>query len=165
MVSCLVAIDVQAGFIGPHTESVVPRIVELASSGRFDHVVATRFKNYPGSPYERFIGWDGLSDPESQAVFPALEALCERVFDKGSYGCFTPEFEAFLAEKDVDRLYLAGIDTDCCVLKSALDAFERNLDCKVLIDACASNGGPGSHEAAIVVMGRTIGEGQVVRGL
>lgn len=164
MTSCLVAIDVQAGFISPRTQQVPDRIVKLAQSQLFDYVAATRFMNYPGSPYEKFIGWTGLSDPKSQAVYPRLEACVDRVFNKTTYTCFTDEFVAFITDNNIDELYFVGIDTDCCVMKSALDSFERLISCHVLTYYCASNGGPTSHEAAITVLRRNIGASQLIDG-
>lgn len=70
----------------------------------------------------------------------------------------------FLMKNDVKEVYIAGIDTDCCVLKTAIDIFERNIRPIVLIDYCASNGGDESHRSAIRVLERTIGKKQIVYG-
>ncbi|MFT9057807.1 MAG: isochorismatase family protein, partial [Ethanoligenens sp.] len=59
---------------------------------------------------------------------------------------------------NINKLYFVGIDTDCCVLKSATDCFERNIPFEVLINYCATNGGKESQDAAIRVMQRTIGK-------
>lgn len=61
-------------------------------------------------------------------------------------------------------LYLVGIDTDCCVLKTATDLFERGIRPIVLEHYCASNGGEDSHKAALRVMERTIGRNQIAYG-
>ena len=55
------------------------------------------------------------------------------------------------------RWIFVGIDTDCCVLQSVADCFERNIPFEVLLYYCASNGGADSEEAALRVMRRTIG--------
>lgn len=161
MATCLVIIDVQRGFVGPETDFVPDRILELAGRGGFDHVVATRFMNYEGSPYMRFIGWSGLLDEESQRLYPGIDEVAERVFDKNVYTCFTREFSEFVREGGITELFFVGIDTDCCVLKSAVDAFEQNMTCHVLTHYCASNGGVQSHEAGIKVLERTIGPAQL----
>ena len=133
MSSCLVIIDAQNGFITPQTEQVIPRIAELAGSGYYDHIVATRFQNVPDGPYERFLGWDGLMDEGSQEIVPEVLRFAERVFVKYTYTCFTTEFDDYIRRNGIDCLYMCGVDTDACVLKSTIDAFERNIECKVTI--------------------------------
>lgn len=59
------------------------------------------------------------------------------------------------------KVYLAGVDTDCCVLTTATSLFENNIRPIVLTKYCASNGGPQSHEAGILCLKRLIGEKQL----
>jgi nicotinamidase-related amidase len=73
----------------------------------------------------------------------------------------TPELENYLREQQVERLVLCGIATDGCVLKSAVDAFERGIEPVVVTDACASHGGSEIHEAGLLLLGRFIGAGQL----
>lgn len=158
MKNCLVIIDVQNGFLSDRTEHVPVRLQQLLrGKHNFDHVVATQFKNVDGGPYTELMGWYGLLSEDSQKLHPFVSACSEKVFVKNIYSCFTREFELYLEEQGIDKLYFAGIDTDCCVLMSAADCFERNIPFEVLLYYCASNGGPASHEAAILVMERTIG--------
>ena len=63
-----------------------------------------------------------------------------------------------------EKLFIAGVDTDCCVLKIATDLFENNIRPVVLTNYCGSNGGSESHLAGIICMKRLIGEGQLYSG-
>lgn len=164
MASCFVIIDVQNGFVSKKTEHVPERIAALLDGpSRFDHVVVTQFvnTNSDSSPYVRLMQWYGLMTEESQQIHETIQGKYERVFRKYGYSCFTPEFEAFVSENQIDKIYFAGIDTDCCVLKSATDCFERNISFEVLVNYCASNGGEPSHQAALMVLRRTIGRSQI----
>lgn len=162
MTDCLVIIDVQKGFMNDSVTAEIPeKIKKLLDKKHFDHVVSTQFYNEKGSPYEKLMGWKGLLDKESQALAPEIEAVSERVFRKPVYTCFVPEFEEYIKENKIDKLYFVGIDTDCCVLKSSVDCFERNIPFEVLINYCASNGGEKSHAAAITVLERNIGENNI----
>ncbi|MET8146633.1 isochorismatase family protein [Sphaerisporangium sp. NPDC005288] len=58
---------------------------------------------------------------------------------------------------------MCGIATESCVLKTAADAFERNLTPWVIEDASASHAGEVSHEAGLLVTARFIGPRQFVR--
>ena len=62
------------------------------------------------------------------------------------------------------HVFLCGADTDCCVLKTSTDLFEKGIMPIVLTDYCNSNGGPNSHEAGLLVMGRLIGKKSIVPG-
>lgn len=162
MSDCLVIIDVQKGFMHrANTPEIPEKIVALLQKKSFDHIVCTQFYNEDGSPYDIFMGWEGLKDSESQALDPEVKAASEKIFRKSIYSCFVPEFEEFIRDNRIDKLYFVGIDTDCCVLKSCTDCFERNIPFEVLINYCASNGGQRSHDAAITVMERTIGRNMI----
>lgn len=125
-------------------------------------MVFTRFRNHAGSAYERLIGWDRLrTGPETDLV-PELVTLATRVIEKAQYSAFTPEFEALVRQAGWRRLLFCGIATDGCVLKSAVDAFERDLRPIVVLDACASHGGNDVHECGLTLLGRFIGRRQLV---
>lgn len=159
MNTCLVIIDVQNGFISDRTNHIPDKIVELVKNQNnlFSHIVATKFKNLPDSPYEHFMNWHGLTTSHSQELDSRIQTIPERIFVKHTYSCWTDEFKEFLKKNGIKKLYFLGIDTDCCVLKSASDAFEYNFPFEVLLNYSASNGGKESHEAAIKVMQRMLG--------
>ena len=157
MKTCLVLIDVQIGFLSPRTKQIPQRIKALIERSSFDYIVATRFVNTMGSPYVKLLGWTGLMEQVEQTLHAVVEACADRVFPKKGYTCFTPAFTRFIHENDIRSLAMCGIDTDCCVLKSAIDAFERGIRCDVICDCCASNGGIKSHNAALLVLKRAIG--------
>lgn len=66
-----------------------------------------------------------------------------------------------LLQNNITEAYIAGIDTDCCVLATAISLFEHNIRPVVLEQYCVSNGGDVSHQAAITVLERTIGLNQI----
>jgi nicotinamidase-related amidase len=147
----LVVIDVQNGFIRASTEGVIPKIKALvqtwvAAGGR---PVFTRFINVPDSPYERLIS--------------TLKPLAMQVIDKNYYSAFSAGAFRDLVRKNAwHRIAIAGIATDSCVLKTAMDAFELGYTPIVLADSCASHGGVENHEAALRILKRNIGTPQVV---
>jgi nicotinamidase-related amidase len=49
------------------------------------------------------------------------------------------------------------------VLKTAVDAFERDLTPWILKDACASHAGPKAHAAGLFITGRFIGTNQIIQ--
>jgi nicotinamidase-related amidase len=85
------------------------------------------------------------------------------VVDKHIYTLFTPAGTRLVDERGWTDLYLCGIDTDSCVLKTAVDAFERDLTPWILQDACASHAGPEAHAAGLFIAGRFIGTNQLIQ--
>ncbi len=164
----LVVVDMQNGFITDHSKPVVSVLVDLVRRWQAAHgdVVFTRYLNYPGSPFERLIGWTKMADgPETELVAELAPYLGPHtpVIDKYIYSLFTPEGTQLVTEHGWTDLYLCGIDTESCVLKTAVDAFERDLTPWILRDACASHAGPQNHNAGLLVAGRFIGANQIIR--
>jgi nicotinamidase-related amidase len=163
----LVVVDVQNGFITEHSKPVVQVIVDLVRrwQGAHGDVVFTRYLNYPGSPFERLIGWtkmvDGL-DTELVIELTSYVGPDTPVIDKYIYTLFTPEGTRLVDERGWTDLYICGIDTDICVLKTAVDAFEHNLTPWILEDACASHSGPEAHTAGLFIAERFIGTNQII---
>lgn len=85
------------------------------------------------------------------------------VFDKYTYSSVNQETIAFLKRNKIDTVFICGIDTDCCVMETAVDLFEQLIHPYVLTHSSASNGGQESHEAAIEVLSRLIGRNNVVQ--
>jgi len=85
------------------------------------------------------------------------------VIDKYIYTLFTPEGIQLVDEREWTDLYVCGIDTEICVLKTAVDAFERDLTPWILKDACASHSGPEAHAAGLFIAGRFIGTNQIIQ--
>ena len=163
----LVVVDVQNGFITEYSRPVVPVIADLVRRWQAAHgdVVFTRYLNYSGSQFERLIGWSKMIDaPETDLVAELTPHAGSQtpVIDKYIYTLFTPEGTQLVDERGWTDLYVCGIDTEICVLKTAVDAFEHDLTPWILKDACASHSGPKAHAAGLFIAGRFIGTNQII---
>lgn len=163
----LAVIDVQNGFVNEESRYVVPVIADLVSrwQARGGDTLFTRYLNYPGSPWERLINYTEMhGEPETSLVdeIQPYSARATRIVDKTIYSLFSESGTDIIRKHGWTDIYLCGIDTECCVLKTAVDAFERNLTPWVLTDACASHAGPKSHEAGLLVISELIGRGQMI---
>lgn len=159
----LVVIDMQNGFLGMKSEHVIPKVehvVKLCDRAKIP-VVFTRFHNRPNSPYERLIGWKRLRDAPETDITPSLALHAQTVIDKDFYSSFTPEFDQMARDHNWRTFLLCGVATESCVLKTAVDAFERGLRPIVISDACASHAGADIHEAGLVLLSRFIGKSQI----
>jgi nicotinamidase-related amidase len=162
--SILVVIDMQNGFLVQRTEHVLPPVLTLIQEfGKLKRpVVFTRFHNAENSPYERLIGWKRLRSSPETDLTSAVQPYVTNVIDKNIYSAFTAEFIRLLTLNGWTTLVICGVATDSCVLKTAVDAFERDLTPIVVSDACASHGGEEAHNAGLLVLGRFIGKKQIV---
>jgi nicotinamidase-related amidase len=60
-------------------------------------------------------------------------------------------------------MIVIGLDTESCVLKTAVDAFEAGIVPYVVTDLTYSHAGEEAHSAGLLVTGRFIGRRQLVR--
>jgi nicotinamidase-related amidase len=74
----------------------------------------------------------------------------------------TPEFLNYVQTHGINRIYIAGIDTDNCVLKCAVDLFEAGFVPVILADCCMSHAGIEAHQAALKILPRFIGPAQII---
>jgi len=164
MVSCLLLIDVQNGFVTDNTKRVLPRIKQIIKANHFDHIAATRFMNTVDGPYVRIMDWNRFMDEDETKLIDFVDKSAEKVFKKSIYSAVNRELLKFAKDNSIDTFYLAGIDTDCCILKTAADMFEKNMDVRVLLYYSASNGGRKSFNAAVTVLNRLIGKNCIISG-
>lgn len=162
----LVVIDMQQGFVHPNSEYVVPRVVDLVKrwSDAGGALIFTRFLNWSDSPFERFFAWSALMNSPQTDLIPELEpyAASATVVDKPFYTLFTTEGEQVVSAGGWTDLVICGLTTESCVLKTAVDTFERHLTPWVVTDACATHAGEQAHWAGLLVISRFIGRGQLV---
>lgn len=164
----LVVVDVQNGFVTEHSAHVVPVIAELVQewldAGR--DVVFTRYLNFPGSQFETIMGWTKLMGSPEIDIVDELQELSKKslaIIDKKIYTMFNDEGTALARERGWTDMYVCGIDTEVCVLKTAVDAFEHRVRAWLLTDASASHSGRLPHEAGVLVAQKMIGRRQTIK--
>jgi nicotinamidase-related amidase len=65
-----------------------------------------------------------------------------------------PKFGKWFAIREkvnVDRIYIAGVSTDCCVLSTALEAVDDGIEVFIIEDACAGSSQE-AHVDALKIM-------------
>jgi nicotinamidase/pyrazinamidase len=165
----LVIVDYQNDFTPPDGALAVPegdaiagRINELAGSGEYDLVVATRDWHPPdhGSFAEQGGPWPAhcVQGTEGAALHPALVASAiDEVVDKGQdpategYSGFQgTRLAELLRERAVEHVTVVGLATDYCVKHTALHALQEGFP--VTVDTTAVRGvdvHPGDSERAL----------------
>ena len=169
MKNIIIIIDMQKGFTSSeHTAYLKEKIANLLEQNIFDIVIATRFLNEDNSIFEQLHSWKYLKEETERELVEEIESYIDYVEDKFIYTCVNANFIQRLCQLNggqyPKQIFLAGVDTDCCVLATAVDLFENNIRPIVLTDYCASNGGVESHKAAITCMKRLLGKKQIKEG-
>lgn len=154
---CLVIIDCQSGFLkNPDVSWIPDAIYRLVHSRKFDHVVNTVFQNKTHSFFTNQLQWDGCMTEKDWRVPSMIADISERTFAKSQYSCFTTEFQQFIHEEHIDKLYFVGVDTDACILASAFSAADYDIPFEILEDYCASSGGERLHASALQIIHRNL---------
>lgn len=163
----LIVVDMQYGFVRPASEHVISAVVDVVSRWQANSgdVVFTRYLNDPAMPFERLLHWNRLRESPDIDIVSELQiyvAQATAVLTKTVYTLFTDEGTELVRRHGWTDLYICGLATESCVLKTAVDAFERNLTPWILQDASGSHAGRAAHDAGILVASRFIGEGQII---
>lgn len=155
----LLIVDVQCGFINEFTHHIPQRVVRLLDRNEYAPILFTRFINASDGPYNRFLNWDSChSEPETNIV-PELQPFAQPdfVFSKSGLCGMPDKLADYLHKQNIQRVFIAGIDTDMCVLKIAMDLFDVGIEPMVFTDCCASTAGLQAHLAGLAVLSRNIG--------
>ena len=110
----------------------------------------------------RLLQWKKLSKEPSTLIVPELAEFAHDVFVKNYYSAFTPALLSTLKKHSIKQLLVCGLETDACVLKTTLDAFENDFEPFVVEDATTSNGGDEIHASALKILGRYIGKERII---
>ncbi|MCX7354896.1 MAG: cysteine hydrolase [Alphaproteobacteria bacterium] len=158
------------GFDASLVKAIIPNIVSLVAAARDAGlpVFWTRHGYRPDlSDWTPFEAWrlahsgapggepDFTKRPSvrGEPGFEIIPALAPRqdelIVDKSTAGAFcSTDFDRNLRARGVSRLIFTGCTTDVCVHTTLREACDRNYQCALVEDACAS-GDPRAHDAAI----------------
>lgn len=147
MKSFLIMIDNQVGFnTTDKTTEIGKKIVDLSQKNFFDYQIATMYKNDDNlktNLFTRLQNWHFLkTEPEYKYVD---NLKYDYTLTKYVYSAVNKEMINKLTELNGGKMpkciFLVGMDTECCVLKTAIDFFEIGVIPILLKNYTASNSG------------------------
>ena len=149
----------------PGSDAIADRVNELAASGRYALVIATRDWHPPdhGSFAERGGRWPVhcVADSPGAQLHPALnQAAIHKIIDKGTDPASDGDsaFEGtglaqLLHDRGITKVTVVGLGTDFAVSASVLDALREGFDVEIDTEAMRGvNVHPGDDERAIEAM-------------
>lgn len=152
----LLVIDMQVGFWHSVLEDVHPNILRLAES-RAVPVVASQFFNPPESLFHSQLHWYRFTEEKDVKLIDSLEKLKPHTIRHGTYTVWNDELRSWAKQHEIDHVYIAGVFTDVCVTKTAMDVFDDNIPVSVIPDAVHTLHGQPIHDATIRALGQIIG--------
>lgn len=140
----LLAVDLQKEFADKDGkyEEILAFLKEAVRGGGYDKVIATKCVNNKKSNFVRYNNWHKLIKGASELEFEADE-----VIEKQGYGLLD---YSMLPEGSI--IDIIGYDTGACVLKIAMDLFDREYDFRILAKYCYSTGGKEHHELGLKIL-------------
>lgn len=160
MKSLLLVIDLQNGFINEKTEELSEKVNSLLDEKKFDDVVFTRYINSEDNVCYKRLNYKECMTEESKAI--TIDTRGYKVIDKEGYTAVVEELKTYIKENNISEIYVCGIDTECCVLKTVYDLFEQDYDVYVLKDYCGCMAGNQANQNALELLKRNIGYNKVI---
>lgn len=153
--SLLLVIDVQNNFINENTKKIPNRIIKLIKDNKFNYVVFTKFINDRSSNFYKILNYKGCIEENDKKI--VIDTKDNKILEKRTYTALNKELIDYIEKNKINTIYVCGIDTDACVLKTAIDLFESNYNVKVIESCCMSHSGKKYHKYAIKMLKKLIG--------
>lgn len=160
MTSLLLIIDLQKNFINEETKYCLKKIKKLLECNNYDYVAFTKFINDEDSSFYKILNWKGCMTEEDRQIM--VDTKDYKILEKRTYTAFNKELRNYIKDNNIDVIYLCGIDTDACVLKTALDLFDNEYNVKVIENCTMSHSGQENHDIAIHLLRKLIGNDNVI---
>ena len=158
----VLVVDMQKGFINEHTKHLITKINLFIKASNSSYKVATKFINHKNSAFVKLLNWEGMMNKDEQEF--AVELTPDvKILPKSTYNCLTDDLKKYIIQNKINKVHMVGVDTDACILTTALALFDFGVQPVIYRDLCASTGGAEMHSAAIDVLNRNIGESNVLQ--
>ena len=122
----LIIIDMQNGFLTNYQyEGLKEKINDLISSNNYDKHIYTKFVNKNNSMYEKWIGWNGLKDVDSQQIAVSIP-YNSIILNKTTYGLSQEQIE-IIKGLGVEEVDICGLQSDACVYAISLQLWDNGI--------------------------------------
>ena len=156
----LLIIDFQNEYLNDVTKKSVKELNDLVNSNKYDDILFTRFINSKDNPVYSIAKWEGCMDDESISI--PIDTKDYKVLDKTTYSAYNDELIEYIKDHNINSIYIAGFDIDCCVFTTALNLFENNYNTYILRDYVYSCVSEELKEEILDILGRCIGEDHLI---
>lgn len=148
MDSLLLIIDMQEGFRCIESESILPNILKLTKTFK-GKIIFSKFINQQNSLFEKQLNWTKLQNKKDQQLFTELKDNDNTIIEHNTYTVLNNTLKQFLINNNITKVYLCGIYTDICIIKTAMDLFDNNIEVFIIKNSCNTLHKRQNHNSAI----------------
>ena len=157
----LLIIDMQEGFRAKESEKILPNILKLKKEFR-GKIVFSKFINKKNSLFEKQLNWTKFQNKKEKKIFLELQFPNNKEIKHQKYTVLNNNLKNFIKKNKITRIYLTGIYTDVCIIKTAMDLFDKNIKTFVIKNACGSPHGKKNHNFAIDSLKHILGKKHII---
>lgn len=166
MKNFLLIIDVQQGFVVEGAnDNIIERIDNLIRNKVFDCVISMAYKNSPDNHIVKLMGWKKMMNKDEQELVGLTATNSDYIINKSQYSAYSDELLNIMRNENdgilPECVYIVGFDTECCVLKTAVDFFEAGIRPILLSYYCGASSGNDSHIAGLKSLESLIGKNNI----
>ena len=161
MNNLLLIIDMQEWFRQEKSEKILPNIMMLKKSFK-GKIVFSKFSNNKNSLFEKQLNRFKFQNTNDKKLFFELKSEDNVEIQHNTYTILNNELKEYIKLNNISKVYLAGIYTDVCIIKTAMDLFDENIITYVIEDACNSLHGKSNHDLAIDSLKHILGKKQII---
>lgn len=151
----------QEGFRCAESESIVQNILKLVRSFK-EKIIFAKFINSKNSLFETQLNWTKFQNKKDQKIFSELQSFNFPNIEHEGYTILNSKLKNYLKNNKITKVYLCGIYTDVCIIKTAMDLFDNNYKTFVVKDACNSLHGKQNHNLATDSLKHILGKKQIL---
>ena len=108
------------------------------------------------------MNWTKFQSVEDQKLFSELQASNNIEYEHKTYTVLDENLKEFMDANKITKVFLCGIYTDVCIIKTAMDLFDNNIETFVIKDACNSLHGKKNQDWAIDSLKHILGKKQIL---
>lgn len=139
----LIIVDVQPSFLNPRNRYVVGNILSLLKKNSYDMYVVANFHAEKGSLWDKQQHWTCSKGAKTKTVTELTGELISRkplIIEKSTKSVFAVgRVTDVLRMKKIKEVYIAGLDTNDCVLATSYHAFDCGFLTYVIENCCEAS--------------------------
>ncbi|APD50815.1 isochorismatase family protein [Francisella hispaniensis] len=161
MSKLLVVINMQKGFDCSEARTVITKLNK--SYTYFDSVSFAMFENRKNSLFETQLKWIDFQNEEDRKLIDSIEVPDNVHFTHHhNYTVYNDELKDLIKKLKPTKVYLSGLFSDVCLLKTAMDMFDDGIVPYIIKDLSCSPHGDIAHEVAFAAMKEGLGADRIL---
>ncbi|MED7789302.1 isochorismatase family protein [Francisella sp. 19X1-34] len=161
MSKLLIIVDMQKGFDYINPNSLAKTFNNISKT--FDDVCFAMFENQLESLFETKLKWKDFQNEEDKSLINDIDVPEKAKFIwHSTYTVYTKELKELISKLNNPEIYIAGLFSNVCLIKLAMDMFDDGIVPYIIKDLSRSNSTDGVHDVAFATMKMAIGPDRII---